>query len=113
MKIAIIGSRELGESCYGHLCAAVPAEASEIVSGGAQGVDRLAERYAGENNLKMTVIRPDYDTYGGQAPLVRNAEIVSAADYVLVLWNGESRGSLHVIMTCMRTNKPFKALLIR
>lgn len=113
MKVAIVGSRSVDARSYSYLCSYVPTGASEIISGGAAGADGLAERYAKENYLKMTVIRPEYTVYDRQAPLIRNAEIVNNADYILILWDGESRGSLNVIMTCIKVNKPFRVLLVK
>ena len=113
MKTAIVGSRSIDHEFYAFVAEHVPDGASEIISGGAAGADRLAERYAAEHNLKMTVIRPDYGAYDRRAPLIRNGQIVDAADYVLVFWDGRSRGSLHVIMTCIRKNKPYRVFLIR
>ena len=112
MKTAIVGSRSLSDSCYPILAEYVPQGTSQIISGGAEGVDQLAERYALEHSLAMTVIRPDYKTYERHAPLVRNREICHEADYVLIFWDGRSRGSMNVIMTCIKQNKPFRVLLI-
>jgi len=111
VKTAIVGSRSLDQGIYRLLMDYVPKGASEIISGGAEGVDKLAERYAREQDLPMTVVRPDYRTYGRQAPLIRNGEICQKADYVLVVWDGQSHGSMHVIMTCIQQNKPFRVLL--
>jgi hypothetical protein len=113
MRVAVVGSRSLDGRCYKILTEHMPPGVSELVSGGASGADSFAERYALEHGLAMTVIRPDYKTYDRQAPLVRNSQIVAASDFTLILWDGGSRGSLNVIMTCIRTNKPFKVLLIR
>jgi len=113
MKVAIVGSRKLGEACYGIVERYVPVGCSEIISGGAAGVDTLAERYARDNGLKLTVLRPDYKTFDRTAPLVRNGEIVRRADYVLILWDGVSRGTLNVIMRCLEKNKPHKLLLVK
>jgi predicted Rossmann fold nucleotide-binding protein DprA/Smf involved in DNA uptake len=112
MRVAVVGSRSLDERCRKVLSEHMPAGASEIISGGATGVDTFAEQHAAEYGLLMTVIRPDYKTYDRQAPLIRNSQIVSMSDFVLILWDGISRGSLNVIMTCIRTKKPFKVLLI-
>ncbi|MDR0381171.1 MAG: DUF2493 domain-containing protein [Oscillospiraceae bacterium] len=113
MRVAVVGSRGLGDVWYTLLCRHIPAECSEIISGGAVGVDTLAERYAAEAGLRLTVIRPDYRLFDRAAPLVRNGRIVREADYVLILWDGVSRGTRHVIMTCLKTGKPYKLLLIR
>lgn len=113
MKVAVIGSRSLDESCYGLIGQNLPSGCSEIISGGARGIDAMAEKYAAENNLRITVIRPDYESFDKAAPLIRNSSIVSRADFVLILWDGSSRGSLNVIMTCMKTNKPYKLVLVK
>ena len=112
MKVAIVGSRNLGDACYSLLERYVPRECDEIISGGAVGVDKLAERYAEDRGLAMTVVRPDYKRFERAAPLVRNGEIVRLADYVLILWDGESRGTHNVIKTCLATGKAHKLLLI-
>jgi len=112
LKTAIVGSRSLSENCYSSLERYVPKGTSEIISGGAEGIDSLAERYAQEHGLAMTVIRPDYKLYDRHAPLIRNSEICNSADYVLILWDGISRGSMNVIMTCIKQNKPFRVLLV-
>jgi hypothetical protein len=111
--VAVVGSRGLGDECYDIVTRFVPVGCSEIISGGAPGVDMLAERYAKEENLRMTVLRPDYRLFDRTAPLVRNGEIVRRADYVLILWDGVSRGTLNVIMTCLKTNKPYRLLLVK
>lgn len=113
MRIAVVGSRSLDGRFYPVLSECIPPGASEIISGGASGVDSLAERYAKEQNLPMTVIRPDYKTYAHMAPLIRNSQIVADSDFTLILWDGKSRGSLNVIMTCIKTNKPFKVMLVK
>ncbi len=113
MKVAIVGSRKLGDICYPLLIENVPVGCSEIISGGAEGIDTLARRYAQETGVKLTELLPDYEKYDRVAPLVRNDQIVSLADYVLILWDGKSRGSLHVIMACIKSNKPFKLLLVK
>ena len=113
MRVAVVGSRSLDGRSYAVLKENIPKGVSGIISGGASGVDSLAERYAQEQDLPMTVIRPDYKTYDRQAPLIRNSQIVAESDFTLILWDGISRGSLNVIMTCIRTNKPFKVLLVK
>lgn len=113
VKVAVVGSRKLSATCYEIVERYVPVGCSEVISGGAVGVDMLAERFARENNLKLTVVRPDYKTFDRTAPLVRNGQIVRMADYVLILWDGASRGTLNVIKTCLERNTPHKLLLVK
>ena len=102
MRVAIVGSRNieyenLQKKAYALLCQNIPSGATEIVSGGAVGIDALAEIYAKQNGLPMKVFKPDYAKYGKRAPLVRNDEIIHYAQYVLAIWDGASRGTAYTV----------------
>lgn len=64
MKIAIIGSRSLDID----ISPIVPPDATEIITGGAAGVDTAAERYADIHKISKSIIRPDYKHFGRIAP---------------------------------------------
>lgn len=64
-----------------------------IISGGANGADKLGERYAHENRMKCIYYYPDWEKYGKSAGPRRNSEMVKKADYVICFWDGESRGT--------------------
>ncbi len=102
MKVAVIGSRTVSVENLGeYLCE----ECTEIVSGGAKGVDMCAADYAKEKSLKLTEFLPEYEKYGRAAPIVRNKLIVEYADMVLAFWDGKSRGTLSVINHCKKIGK--------
>lgn len=94
MKIAIIGSRILTNVDVSKY---VPDGITEIISGGARGIDTLAEKFADENGIPKTIIRPEYSRYKRGAPLKRNEKIVETADLIIALWDGKSRGTKYVI----------------
>jgi len=98
------------ESVYELLCRYVPANTTEIVSGGATGIDTLAEVYAERNRLRLTVFKPDYKSFGKRAPLVRNEEIIRYAQYVLAFWDGVSHGTAHTVATCVAFGVPVKVI---
>lgn len=108
MRVAVIGSRDLRVTDLGKY---LPAEVSEIVSGGARGIDTCARRYAEQNNIKLTEFLPDYDRFGRGAPLRRNITIIENSDLVLAFWDGESRGTKFVIDQCKKRGKPIKIFL--
>ena len=110
MKVAIVGSRSVDERYYKLLCSKVPQGASTIISGGSKGADTLAKIYAEENQLNYIEILPDYSKYGRAATIRRNEQIVCLADYVLVLWDGKSRGSSFIMKYCIETNTTLKVL---
>ena len=68
MILAIIGSRNLNMKISEYM----PTGITEIISGGAKGIDTLAEIYANKNNIPMRIIRPEYNKYKKAAPLKRN-----------------------------------------
>ena len=108
MKTAIIGSRNITNI---DLSRFIPKETTEIISGGAKGIDTLAKEYALENGLKLTEFLPEYERYGKGAPLKRNITIIESADIVLAFWDGKSRGTKFVIDNCHRRNIPIKIYL--
>lgn len=83
----------------------LPNGVTEIISGGAKGVDTLAREYALANGIKLTEFLPDYTQYGRGAPLRRNLQIIDRADEVIAFWDGESRGTKFVIDNCKKKNK--------
>lgn len=103
MKLLIVGSRSIEKF---DLSPYVSDEVDTIISGGAVGIDNLAERYADEHRLSKYIIRPRYDLFGRSAPLRRNEQMVDMADALLVVWDGHSKGTQHTLKYAKRNNKP-------
>ncbi|MBQ6846231.1 MAG: DUF2493 domain-containing protein [Oscillospiraceae bacterium] len=109
MKVAIIGSRNITVENLGDY---LPENTTEIVSGGAKGVDICAREYAVENGIKLTEFLPDYARYRRGAPLKRNIQIIEYADTVLAFWDGKSRGTKFVIDNCEKIGKEVKVIIL-
>ena len=101
MRVAIIGSRNLQVKIEKFL----PENISLIVSGGAKGIDTLAEEYANENSIAKKIFLPDYKKYGKSAPLIRNKLIVDNSDIVIAFWDGVSRGTKFTIDYAKKQSK--------
>jgi len=97
MRVAVIGSRNLEIEDIGKY---TPPKTTEIVSGGARGIDTVAKNYAIKNNIKLVEFKPDYRRYGKGAPLKRNLQIIAYADIVIAIWDGKSKGTKYVIDNC-------------
>ena len=110
MKVAVIGSRNLKVDDLGKY---LPDDVTEIVSGGARGVDTCAREYALANGIKLTEFLPEYDKYGRGAPLRRNITIIEYADLVLAFWDGSSHGTKYVIDNCKKRGVPVKVYVPR
>lgn len=70
----------------------------EIVSGGANGVDRLAERWAIENSAKLSVFKAEWDRFGKSAGMIRNKKMREYANGLIAIWDGYSKGTKNMIM---------------
>jgi len=101
MKVAVIGSRGLTVNDLGKY---LPEDTTEIVSGGAKGIDTCARDYALLHDIKLTEFLPEYNKYGRGAPLKRNLQIIEYADVVIAFWNGKSKGTKYVIDNCKKMN---------
>ena len=102
MRVAIIGSRGLQIDDIGQY---LPNGVTEIVSGGARGIDTCAKIYAEKNGIKLTEFLPQYERFGRGAPLKRNIEIIENSDIVLAFWDGVSRGTKFSIDRCKKLGK--------
>ena len=109
MRVAVVGSRELYIDDLGRY---LPEDVTEIVSGGAEGTDTSARKYAMLHGIKLTEFLPEYEKYGRAAPLMRNLQIIENADLVLAFWNGRSRGTRHVIDECRKRSMPLVVNMI-
>ena len=108
MKVAVIGSRSLSIPDLGEY---LPEGVTEIVSGGARGVDTSAREYAQAHQLKLTEFLPEYALFGRSAPIKRNVKIIENADLVLAFWDGKSRGTAFVIAECKKRGIPVKVYM--
>ena len=68
-----------------------------IISGTASGADRLGERYAKEKGFQLRRFPVDWNRYGKSAGYRRNVEMADHADAAVVFWDGQSKGSKHML----------------
>ncbi len=102
MKIMIVGSRSITAF---DLSPYIPANVDTVISGGAEGIDTLAEQYADKHHLSKYIVRPRYELYGRAAPLKRNEQMVDMADTILVIWDGRSKGTQYTLRYAEKKHK--------
>lgn len=126
MKVIIAGSRHIED--YSLVLAAIQEsgfDITHVVSGGAKGVDTLAERYAKDQELPITIYPAQWKKFAemGQtkaAGHARNKTMAENADALIAIWDGASRGTANMvdnakrlglrvfIKTVMAESPPFK-----
>ncbi|MGI4886453.1 MAG: SLOG family protein [Janthinobacterium lividum] len=108
--IAVVGSRGV-KSCAALARRLAELEPAEVVSGGAAGADALAANWARAHGVPLLELRPNYAAHGPTAAThVRNAEIVKRAALVLVVWDGQSKGTLSTLRAARRLGRPVELL---
>jgi len=77
-----------------------------IVSGMASGADRLAFLFAKANNVKCYEMPANWDKFGKRAGFMRNEEMAEVSDGLLAFWDGQSKGTAHMIQYMNKLKKP-------
>lgn len=112
MRLAIIGSRQCRGLTLQQVLEQIPPDCSEIISGGAAGVDQLAREAAQSLGLPFREILPDYPAFGKLAPIIRNDAIVQSADMVLAFWDYHSKGTRDALLKGLKRDKPVKIIML-
>lgn len=85
----------------------------EIVSGGARGIDSQGEQLASNRNIKLKIFDANWEENGKAAGPIRNKQMAEYADALLLIWDGESKGSANMKAEMLKLNKPIYELIIR
>ena len=97
-KVIVAGSRDFTD--YTRMCKVLDEVIEKddiIISGGARGADRIGEQYAHDTGLEIVVMLADWDKWGKSAGYRRNEEMAKVADGLVAFWDGNSKGTKHMI----------------
>lgn len=111
-KLIIAGGREFKDMTL--MCERLEAmeklglfpDGVELICGMAKGADQLGHDVFQQAGLPISKFIPDWDGLGKRAGFVRNAEMGDAADLALIFWDGQSRGTKHMIEYMEKLGKP-------
>ena len=107
MKLAIIGSRHVKHPglVLKKITEELPCDCTEIISCGAEGVDKLAEQYAKEHGIAFTELH-------GSDALEKSQLLADSADSLLAFWDCTSKGTAVIISTFTKVSKYVKIICI-
>ena len=75
-----------------------------LICGMARGADLTAYKLFKEVGLPVEMYPADWDQYGKQAGFIRNTQMAGVADMLIAFWDGQSRGTAHMIDTARKHN---------
>ena len=107
LRIIVAGSRRITSyAAISLLLADSPFQITVLLSGGAKGVDTLAEDWATRHGVDVQRYPLNWKLYRSSAPLVRNCEMANAADGFIGIWDGYSSGTMGMIQAALHYRLP-------
>lgn len=79
---------------------------TEVVSGGAYGIDKAGEDWAVVNWVPIRLFLPEWGKYGKRAGVLRNEDMGRYADALVAIRLNNSRGTTHMIEFMRSLGKP-------
>lgn len=100
MKVIIAGSRTINKpSVIREAMEKSQFNITEVVCGGARGVDFVGKILALSHGIPVKKFPADWEGYGKRAGHIRNAQMADYADALILVWDGKSRGSANMLKT--------------
>ena len=110
MKTIIAGSRDITWEEFVVQWNQIPKDIrrtiTEVVSGTARGPDQHGERIAARCRAPVKRFPAEWHLHGKKAGHLRNAKMALYADQAIIMWDGESKGTKHMISEMKRLGKP-------
>lgn len=112
MKLIIAGGRDFTDTWFIVECLAELVEhypeygKPELVCGMARGADITAHDLWVDVKLPIHKFPADWNKHGRSAGYIRNTQMADFADALVAFWDGQSKGTAHMINTMKKLNKP-------
>lgn len=112
MKVAILGSRSITSGSFvstilDKICFDYRINITELVSGHSKkGVDNLAETWALLKGIPIKVFPAYWDVYGISAEIIRNKTLIDYSEFLIAIWDGESRETQYAFEYAISIKKP-------
>jgi hypothetical protein len=97
MRTIIAGSRNITDYVTILHAISLSWKPTVVISGCARGADKLGEEWAIRNNVPIERFPANWNEYGKSAGYRRNVEMSENAEALLAIWDGESKGTKHMI----------------
>lgn len=78
----------------------------KIISGGGGNIDMAAEQFALSMKFPFQEFPADWNQHGKAAGPIRNRQMAEMADVGIVVWDGQSRGTLNMVTELVKRRRP-------
>ena len=101
-RVIIAGGRDFHDTTWSYkkldrLLQSRQDEDIVIVSGTANGADKVGESYAVSRGHKLNRFPADWNKFGKSAGYKRNQQMAENAEALVAFWDGQSKGTKHMI----------------
>lgn len=119
MRVIIAGSRDFGPfrphgGDPASVAAAVRASGfvpTEVVSGGARGVDAAGEAWASLRGIPVKRFPADWRAHGKAAGPIRNQAMAAYGEALVAIWDGVSAGTANMIAEARAAGLPVYVII--
>jgi len=115
MRTIIAGGRDFDDLPWMALCLDELQQhgwsITEVVSGVAKGADITGEEWAHDTEISIKQFPADWETNGKAAGPIRNTKMADYAEALVAFWDGNSRGTKHMIDTAVKKGLYVKVFL--
>lgn len=118
MKVIIAGGRDFGLTGDSLVRCALQAsrfraKITEVVCGMAPGIDTHGKIWANENGIPVKEFPADWKKHGKAAGPIRNKQMSEYADALILIWDGESRGSRSMLSLAKDKGIPIEEIIVK
>lgn len=122
LKVAVIGSRSF--TSYKLFCnklyELLGNTRPHFISGGAEGPDSMAQKYAQEMGYSITIHYPDWLSHQPSDPgkknpaaMIRNRRIIEECEWVIAFYDDESPGTRGALEMAERLGKKVDVVMVK
>ena len=76
---------------------------SEVVCGAAKGADELGYRWGNTKGIPVVIFPANWRDHGKSAGPIRNDHMAEYGDALIAIWDGESKGTKHMISSAKKS----------
>lgn len=116
MRVIVAGSRDFTDPLFFEVVSYAVTKSgfdiTELVCGMAKGIDTHGYKWAEDKRIPVKEFPANWQLYGKAAGPIRNNEMAIYGDALILIWDGESKGSYNMRTEALRLGLPVYEVVI-